>query len=114
MSEILSMIGKQLRQARRARALTQSGLAARLGRDRARISGFERELANNRMGRDRLTLLAEICGALGLVPVLVPRARAQEIEALVAEGGISAGRRAAPGAFDDLFVDLGDDDVALD
>lgn len=109
MSDILPTLGEQLRRARRTRSFSQAELAERLGRDRARISEFERDLASNRMGRDRLTLFAEICDALDLVPVIVPRARAAEIrqslQGAAAEGSL---RRSAPSAFDDLFVDLDD------
>src|SRR4051794_24207979 len=111
MSTILQIIGEQLRRARRGRRLSQADLAGRPGRDRARISEFERDLASNRMGRDRLTLFAEICDALDLVPVIVPRARATEIRGLVeAREGGSARRGPARSAFDDLFVDLDDDE----
>jgi transcriptional regulator with XRE-family HTH domain len=111
MSTILQIIGEQLQRARRGRHLSQAELAVRLGRDRARVSEFERDLANNRMGRDRLTLFAEICDALDLVPIVVPRARAAEIRGLVElrEGG-SARRGPARSAFDDLFVDLDEDE----
>lgn len=110
MSTVLEMIGAQLQQARRARGLSQAELAKRLGRDRARISDFERELAANRLGRDRLTLFAEICDALDLVPVIVPRARAAQIRSeFEAAGNEPSHRRGAPKAFDDLFVDLDDD-----
>lgn len=111
MSNILEMIGEQLKRARRARRLSQADLATRLGRDRARISEFERDLSANRMGRDRLTLFAEICDALDLVPVIVPRARASEFRGMAASDEHAApGRRAAPSAFDDLFVDLDEKD----
>lgn len=106
MPTILTIIGDQLRNGRRARGLSQAQLALRIGRDPARISELERELKANRMGRDRLTLVADICDALDLVPVLVPRSRAGEIRMIV-EGG-----RAAPATseilspFDELFVDL--------
>ena len=88
------------------------GLAAScLGRDRARISEHERDLASNRLGRDRLTLFAEICDALDVVPVLVPKARAAEVRQMVEH---SAGPSRVPApvrpAFDELFVDLGDDE----
>ena len=79
----------------------------RLGRDRARISDFERDLANDRLGRDRLTLFTQICEALDLVPVIVPRARAAEIRALVETPEAGTARRAPPtSTFDELFVDL--------
>jgi len=111
MSIILQTIGAQLRGARRARGLSQAELAMRVGRDRARISEFERELAANRMGRDRLTLFAEICDALDLVPVMAPRARAAELRSLIEESGDDRRRSpTGPSAFDDLFVDLDDDE----
>jgi|APAra7269097635_1048570.scaffolds.fasta_scaffold00044_52 transcriptional regulator with XRE-family HTH domain len=107
---IFNMLGVQLRAARVRRGLSQPELAARLGRDRARISELERDLAGNRWGRDRLTLFAEICDALDMVPVLVPRSRASEIRGLIDETGQV--RRVTPvaTAFDELFVDLGDED----
>ena len=111
MSNILNALGEQLQRARRTRALSQADLAIRLGRDRARISEFERDLSANRMGRDRLTLFAEICDALDLAPVLVPRARAEEIRSMVEGAPDPVGtRRATTTAFDDLFVDLDDED----
>src|SRR5579859_7425388 len=102
MSDILKSIGEQLQRARRERNLSQADLALRLGRDRARISEFERELAANRLGRDRLTLLAEICDALDLIPLVVPRARAKAIRSALEDdngGGISHALT-APSAFD--------------
>ncbi|AYG62126.1 helix-turn-helix transcriptional regulator [Rhizobium jaguaris] len=107
---IFNMLGVQLRTARVRRGLSQPELAARLGRNRARISELERDLAGNRWGRDRLTLFAEMCDALDMVPVLVPRSRASEIRELLEETGQV--RRATPiaTAFDELFVDLGDED----
>ena len=111
MSNILEVIGEQLQRVRRARRLSQAELATRLGRDRARISEFERDLSTNRMGRDRFTLFIEICDALDLVPVIVPRTRASEIRAMVASDEREAsGRRPARSAFDDLFVDLDEKD----
>jgi transcriptional regulator with XRE-family HTH domain len=111
MATILQTIGEQLQRARRGRQLSQADLAVRLGRDRARISEFQRDLAGNRMGRDRLTLFAEICDALDLVPILVPRARASEIRGLLETSADTAPRRSPAGsAFDDLFVDLDDED----
>lgn len=111
MPNILQKVGEQLQRARHARGLSQADLAVRLGRDRARISEFERDLSANRMGRDRLTLFAEICEALDLVPVIVPRARAAEIRSMVDGGEREApGRRSARSAFDDLFVDLDEKD----
>jgi transcriptional regulator with XRE-family HTH domain len=75
MEQVFDILGQQLRAARRRRHLSQAQLAARVGRNAARISELERDLITNRLGRDRLTLVAEICDALDLVPVFVSRAR---------------------------------------
>jgi len=108
---IFSTIGEQLRTLRAARGWSQPALAERLGRNRARISELERDLANDRLGRDRLTLFAEICDAFGVVPVLVPSARAAEIRRQVATSPIGGAANAAVRpAFDELFIDLGDDE----
>lgn len=103
-------LGEQLKRARQHRQMTQPALAARVGRDRARISELERDLANNRLGRDRLTLLAEICDALDLVPVLVPRDRAAAVRAEVDGAGPGpAGRSVPRTTFEEVFVDLSED-----
>ncbi|MGC6330323.1 helix-turn-helix transcriptional regulator [Rhizorhabdus sp. FW153] len=106
-------MGEQLRRLRVERGWSQPALAERLGRSRPRISELERDLASNRLGRDRLTLFADICDALDVVPVLVPRARAEEVLHLVGTS-TSGDRRAGPvrSSFDELFVDLGDEEEA--
>lgn len=111
MDMILEKLGAQFRRVRHLAGLSQSALAQRLGRDRARISEFERDLATGRMGRDRLTLFAEICDAFDLVPLLVPRGRASEISALLegSSGELPRGH-SHTSAFDELFVDLGDEE----
>lgn len=90
--------------------MTQPALARRVGRDPARISELERDLLGSRWGRDRLTLLAEACDALNVVPVLVPRDQADKVLEIVGGTGAIV-RRAKPvtTAFDDLFIDLGDE-----
>lgn len=110
-STIFSTIGDQLRALRAERGWTQPALAERLGRNRARISELERDLANNRLGRDRLTLFAEICDAFDVVPVLVPKGRGTEILQQVQKSKIDnvLTTRVRP-VFDELFVDLGDED----
>lgn len=110
-STIFSTIGEQLRTLRAERGWSQLSLAERLGRNRARISELERDLANDRLGRDRLTLFAEICDALGVVPVLVPNARAEDIRRQLATSptGSAASAPIRP-AFDELFIDLGDEE----
>ena len=101
-------LGRQIRQERLEANLSQRDLGSRVGRNAVRISEFERDLLQERWGRDRLTLLAEICDALGLDIVLIPRARAAEIESLV-RGASSTPQGDVTSAFDDLFVDLGND-----
>lgn len=110
MSNLFALIGEQLLRARREKGLSQAELALRIGRNQARVSELERALKANRMGRDRLTLFADICDALRLVPVLVPRSLEGEVRSLV-EGQASEARPGgATRAFDELFVDLGDDE----
>jgi transcriptional regulator with XRE-family HTH domain len=101
-------LGRQIRQERRNANMSQRDLASRVGRNAVRISEFERDLLNDRWGRDRLTLLVEICDALGLEVLLVPRARAAEVERLVRAAAAPVPQGEAASAFDDLFVDLGD------
>lgn len=110
---ILRDLGLQLKDARAKRKLTQPDLAERLGRDRARISELERDLLNERLGRDRLALLLEICDALDLTPVLVPSAKANDIRATLASASTRSSLPQMPStAFDDVFVDLSDDEDA--
>lgn len=107
---IFNALGEQLLAARKQRGLSQPALATRLGRDRARISELERDLATDRRGRDRLTLFAEICDALDLVPVLLPKSRLAEVSALVGDTAYQQNKGTAASAFDELFVDLDEDD----
>ncbi|NYI22302.1 XRE family transcriptional regulator [Sphingobium indicum] len=108
--DLFSVLGDQLRHWRDRRSMSQRGLAQRLGRDRARISELERDLSGSRWGRDRLTLFAEVCDALDLVPVLVPRAQANAIrEQVEGASGIDF-NQPVRSAFDELFVDLGEDE----
>lgn len=104
------ILGDQLRGWRERRRLTQPALAQRLGRDRARISELERDLRSGRWGRDRLTLFAEACDALDVVPVLVPRGRASAIRAMAGAEEGAEFRKPVRSAFDELFVDLGEED----
>jgi len=110
-SGIFRLMGEQLYAARKRRRMTQPDIARRLGRDQARISGLERDMLDERLGRDRLTLFAETCDALDLVPVLVPRARAR---AIIAELAGQPGTRSDPSTlrstYDEVFVDLGSEE----
>jgi transcriptional regulator with XRE-family HTH domain len=110
---ILRDLGLQLKEARAKRKLTQPALAARLGRDRARISELERDLLNQRLGRNRLALMLEICDALDLTPMLVPTTKANEVREILASGPARSTLPQAPStAFEDVFVDLSDDEEA--
>lgn len=110
-----SNLGTQLRSIRVERGMTQPQLASRLGRNRARISELERDLFSNRMGRDRLTLFAEICDALDMVPMLVPRARVDDVQHLIKKTDYKKRHiNQSASAFDELFVDLGDQDGDAD
>jgi transcriptional regulator with XRE-family HTH domain len=110
---VLRDLGLQLKDARAKRKLTQPALATRLGRDRARISELERDLLNERLGRDRLALLLEICDALDLTPMLVPSTKANDVRAILASAPTRPTSSQAPStAFDDVFVDLSEDEDA--
>jgi transcriptional regulator with XRE-family HTH domain len=106
-------MGEQLYASRKRRRMTQPDIARRLGRDQARISGLERDMLDGRLGRDRLTLFAEMCDALDLVPVLVPRAKARAILAeLAAQPGIRSDPSSPRSTYDEVFVDLGGEEDA--
>ena len=98
-----------IKAARTARGLTQAMLAERLGRAPARVSEFETDLTRARLGKDRLSMLAEICDALDLVPILAPR---EDLEAIEAVLSLPQRPRMVPSQqslFDEVFVDLSDD-----
>uniref|UniRef100_B0T5I3 Transcriptional regulator, XRE family n=1 Tax=Caulobacter sp. (strain K31) TaxID=366602 RepID=B0T5I3_CAUSK len=118
-SDIFQQLGGALKAARRTKGLTQGQLAKRLGREQGRVSELETDLVRGRLGKDRLTLLAEICDALDLVPVLMPRAQASAMIGLqpgrdanaLAHGSGSQHAHGPPrSTFEELFVDLGDED----
>lgn len=110
-STVFQLLGEQLLAARKKRDLSQPALAARIGRNRARISELERDLANNRLGRDRLTLFAELCDTLDLVPVLIPKSRMESVRRLVDDIPAPRHSTEVPRAFDELFIDLDDDET---
>jgi transcriptional regulator with XRE-family HTH domain len=113
-TDFFPTFGEAIRSERRRRGLNQSQLATRVGRATSRISELERDLTTGRLGKDRLTLLAEICDALDLMPVLVPRGQAQR------------GAQGAPAVinlpdsnpltsvFDEVFVDISDEPTESD
>ncbi|MDQ0559130.1 transcriptional regulator with XRE-family HTH domain [Rhizobium mesoamericanum] len=107
-STTFNFLGQQLLAARRRRGLNQSDLATRVGRNRARISELERDLAANRLGRDRLTLFVELCDALDLVPLLVPKSRVAELRPFIEHDRPPRQAAKPSSAFDDVFIDLDD------
>ena len=107
-TDVFLSLGEQLRRARKARKMTQPDLASRLGRDRARVSELERDLLSNRLGKDRLTLLVEICDVLDMVPVLVPRSEAVRLKLLEPTQPVMRPNLTGT-VFDEVFVDLSDD-----
>lgn len=109
---IFEQVATQLKEERTNRSLTQAALAQRVGRDPARISELERDLANNRLGRDRLTLLAEICDALRLVPILVPQDRLAAVMTAAGKPKPPPASISLPSTFEEVFVDLSDDEDA--
>lgn len=107
-------LGRHLAAGRKARGLSQRMMAERVQRNPARVAEIESDLLHGRTHRDRLTLLLDMCDSLDLVPMLVPRSRAREVEALLglgrAETGAPSAAGAAPRVFDEVFVDLGGDE----
>lgn len=117
---ILEMLGASVKAARRRKGLTQTQLAERLGREQGRVSELETDLARGRLGKDRLTLLVEICDALDMIPVLLPRAQARAMNAAMltpdvgrfaVQGSVMSQTSVAPrSTFDEMFVDLSQDE----
>lgn len=103
---LLPRLGAALRQARLSRGLTQAQVAHRVGRAMPRISELESDLLHNRPGRDRLALLADVCDALGLALVAVPRERLERVEVLLDVAATSRQVPERPSVFDELFIDL--------
>lgn len=108
-TNLYTQMGEALRSRRQARGWSQSDLAGRLGRARARISELEGDLLHARAARDRLNLLVEACDALDLVPILVPRERVPAVEMLLTETPSKKIALTPTRAFDDLFVDLSEE-----
>ncbi|HWU13749.1 MAG TPA: hypothetical protein VN157_07025 [Caulobacter sp.] len=106
---ILPRLGAAIRQARRRRSFGQAELAVRLGRPVPRISELETGLLRGRLGRDRLSLLAEVCDALDLVLVAAPREALHKVEAALADEPVRAVPPNQATVFDEVFVDLSDE-----
>lgn len=106
---ILSPLGTAIRAARRRRGFGQAELAARVGRPVPRISELESGLLRERIGRDRLSLLAEVCDALDLALVALPREALARVEEVVAASPRRAVHPHQASMFDEVFIDLSDD-----
>ena len=97
-----SVIGQTTARSPQNRRLSQPALAERVGRNRARISELERDHANNRLGRARLTLFAEFCDLLDLVPMLVPKSRMENVRPLFDDIPFPSHSTEVQKAFDEL------------
>ncbi len=108
---IAESLGRQLVAVRKARGLSQRDLAKRVQRSPTRVAELEADLLKGRSPRDRLALLLDLCDSLDMVPMLVPRSRVREAEALLGHAGADASAAAGPvrSVFDEVFVDLGGD-----
>lgn len=109
---ILPRLGVALRHERQRRGLNKKDLAARVGRPTPRISELETDLLNNRSGRDRLALLAEVCDALDLTLLAVPQHVVSRIEAVLETAPRVNPHPDQAALFDELFVDLSDEPAA--
>ena len=108
---IFERLADQIATARKARGLRRTELAARIGRSPARLTEFERDLTSGRLGKDRLTLLVQICDALDLVPVIVPRQHLHEVETLLGTNSTLPPVSTPPkSVFSEVFVSLSDED----
>ncbi len=111
-SAISRDLGQALADARRAKGLSQRAVARKVGRTQARVAELETSLKSSQPIRDRLSLLVDLCEALGVVPVLVPRSRTLDVRALIGQAGAAPvhGSDNATGRFDELFIELRDDE----
>ena len=108
---IFPRLAEQIAAARQARGLRKTELAQRIGRSPPRLTEFERDLENGRLGKDRLTLLVQICDTLDLVPVLVPHHRLDEVESLLGTTSRAQPASTPPkSTFSEVFVSLDDED----
>lgn len=106
-NSLLKPMGLALRERRRTRRMTQDMLATRLSRSASRISELEKDMVDGRISKDRLGLLSEVCDALDLVPILVPRERVAAVRRVLDEAPHTSATPVSR-VFDDLFVDLGE------
>jgi transcriptional regulator with XRE-family HTH domain len=106
---IARSLGSHLVEGRKAKGFSQREVAKIVQRSPTRVAELESDLLKERSHRDRLALVIDLCDALDLIPMLVPRSRAGEIDRLLGRG--TADAPAVPGVtrsfYNEIFVDLG-------
>jgi transcriptional regulator with XRE-family HTH domain len=109
---IARSLGAHLVEGRKAKGFSQREIARMVQRSPTRIAELESDLLKERSHRDRLALVIDLCDALDLIPMLVPRSRVGEVDRLLGRGTADAPAVAgiARSVYDELFVDLGEDD----
>jgi hypothetical protein len=109
---IARSLGSHLVEGRKAHGLSQREVAKMVQRSPTRIAELEADLLKERGHRDRLALVIDLCDALDLIPMLVPRSRSGEVERLLGRSKTEAPAAAttARQVFNEVFVDLGSDD----
>ena len=108
---VTGQLSVQLRGAMRRSNRNQQKVASDLGKAPARISDLLRGLDTGKSVNDRLTLMVEMADLLGMVPVLVPKRQLEQVMTILGQAPptpMTGG--SAPSLFDDVFIDLSDDD----
>lgn len=104
-------LAEQIRRRMSERRLTQRALAQSLDRPAPRISELLRGLERSEVRQDRLRLLSDLADALGLELVLAPVEKMEQVRKLLGETGDKIMTpHHPPSVFDELFIDLSDDD----
>lgn len=109
---IARSLGAHLVEGRKAKGFSQREVARIVQRSPTRVAELESDLLKERSHRDRLALVIDLCDALDLIPMLVPRSRAGEVDRLLGRGNADAPAMAGAvrSVYDELFVDLGEGD----
>ena len=87
---IARSLGSHLVEGRKAKGLSQREVARRVQRSPTRVAELEADLLKERSHRDRLALVIDLCDTLDLIPMLVPRSRAGEVDRLLGRGNADA------------------------
>ena len=95
--------------------ITQQALASMLGRPQPRVSELLRSLDSGKLAKDRLALLLEVCDALHLTLLPVPADKLERVTKLLGSPpDRPVGAAPLPALFDELFVDLSDEEEQED